>query len=224
MCKSTFCKHLPKIENLSAIVKKNGASVQPHPPSPSAADVRGRQPRSSSPAFNGAKFSKSGHCLKHPDRQLVKPMKDDVTGKLIYQELKANCPSCQTAKHKSRKNTSLGGGKVRTGHRSHGYSPSRSRSKSRERGEVAAQANASLRSQQQQGSQASTAGRSRSKSRDRSNRSRQEYDTPFDNKGRCHYHKNVQLAAKQQFGGGWKVLQVSSLHLFSLYAILIYEC
>ena len=188
MCKSTFCKHIPKIENLSAIVKKNGASVQPHPPSPpSAADVRGRQPRSSSPAFNGAKFSKSGHCLKHPYRQLVKPMKDDVTGKLIYQELKANCPSCQTAKHKSRKNTSLGGGKVRTGHRSHGYSPSRSRSKSRERGEVAAQANASLRQQQQQqqGSQAPiTAARSRSKSRDRSNRPRQEeHFTDLNDKG-----------------------------------------
>lgn len=35
---------------------------------------------------------------------------------------------------------------------------------------------------------------------------RREYDTPFDDKGRCHYHKNVQLAAKKQFGGGWKVL------------------
>ena len=29
---------------------------------------------------------------------------------------------------------------------------------------------------------------------------------PFDEKGRCHYHKNVQLAVKKNFGGGWKIL------------------
>ena len=32
-----------------------------------------------------------------------------------------------------------------------------------------------------------------------------QYDTPFDDKGRCHYHKNVQLASKK-ISGGWKVL------------------
>jgi len=34
---------------------------------------------------------------------------------------------------------------------------------------------------------------------------RREYDTPFDSKGRCHHHKNVQLAARKM-RGGWKVL------------------
>ena len=48
--------------------------------------------------------------------------------------------------------------------------------------------------------------RSRSSSRPRNaNKPRKQYDTPFDDKGRCHYHKNVQLAAKKM-GGGWKVL------------------
>ena len=47
--------------------------------------------------------------------------------------------------------------------------------------------------------------RPRSKSRERKKKP-VEYATPFDEKGRCHYHKNVQLAAKKQFGGGWKVL------------------
>ena len=47
---------------------------------------------------------------------------------------------------------------------------------------------------------------SRSKSRDPKPRApRREYDTPFDDRGRCHYHKNVQLAAKKMTGG-WKVV------------------
>ena len=146
---------------------------------------------SSRAAFAGAKFDKAGYCLRHPTCQLVNPMKDD-RGKLVYQELKLSCPSCQSIKHKKKKTTSLGGGKVRTGHRVHGTpssASSRSRSKSRE-----------------------PASRSRSKSRDgRGNgngdkSSRKEHATPFDSKGRCHHHKNVQLAAKKQFGGGWKVL------------------
>jgi len=52
-----------------------------------------------------------------------------------------------------------------------------------------------------------TQSRGRSKSRDRksSRPARREYTTPFDEKGRCHHHKNVQLASKK-FNGGWKVL------------------
>lgn len=51
-------------------------------------------------------------------------------------------------------------------------------------------------------------GRARSKSRDRKPKVRREYDTPFDEKGRCHYHKNVQLASKKMTGG-WRVLCTS---------------
>eukprot|EP01082_Thalassiosira_pseudonana_P002713 g3659.t1 g3659 contig12:2512537-2513726(-) len=38
-----------------------------------------------------------------------------------------------------------------------------------------------------------------------STKPRKEYDTPFDDKGRCHYHKNVQMASKKM-SGGWKLL------------------
>eukprot|EP00970_Alexandrium_tamarense_P008458 scaffold1618_cov196-Alexandrium_tamarense.AAC.18 len=34
---------------------------------------------------------------------------------------------------------------------------------------------------------------------------KKEYDTPFDGKGRCHYHSGMQLA-KKKLTGGWKVL------------------
>ncbi|KAL3772829.1 hypothetical protein ACHAW5_009506 [Stephanodiscus triporus] len=49
---------------------------------------------------------------------------------------------------------------------------------------------------------------SRSKSRDIKPRERRVYDTPFDEKGRCHYHRNVQLAAKKMTGG-WKVVHAA---------------
>mmetsp|Transcript_14305 Transcript_14305/g.30467 ORF Transcript_14305/g.30467 Transcript_14305/m.30467 type:complete len:455 (-) Transcript_14305:150-1514(-) len=153
--------------------------------------------RITSPAFQGAKFDKHGYCIHHPSVQLVKPMKDDA-GKAVYQELRQTCPSCQSAKHKSRKNTSLGGGKVKMGHRVHGApspsSASRSRSKSRERGNNG------------QRLTESTSTRARSKSRNA--KARREYNTPFDSKGRCHYHKNVQLAAKKMTGG-WKVIHTA---------------
>lgn len=76
--------------------------------------------------------------------------------------------------------TSLSGGKVKTGHRVHG-----AKEKDGDRGE-----------------------RARSKSREprkTKSKPRREYNTPFDEKGRCHYHVNVQLATKK-FNGGWKVL------------------
>lgn len=72
--------------------------------------------------------------------------------------------------------TSLGGGKVQTGHRVHGFKDSSSAKKKPSRG----------------------------RSKD-GRKKRIEYDTPFDDKGRCHYHVNVQLASKK-FNGGWKVL------------------
>lgn len=51
-------------------------------------------------------------------------------------------------------------------------------------------------------------GTTRSKSKDRrrapSRGPRKEYETPFDSKGRCHYHVHVQLAKKKMMGG-WNV-------------------
>ena len=78
--------------------------------------------------------------------------------------------------------TSLGGGKVKHGHRVHGMGSRQADDESHRR-----------------------YGGDRSKSRDtrdveRKARPRREYDTPFDDKGRCHYHKNVQLAAKKMTG------------------------
>ncbi|KAL3784196.1 hypothetical protein HJC23_001395 [Cyclotella cryptica] len=136
---------------------------------------------SSRAAFQGAPFDKNGFCLFHSKVQLTQPIKNEQ-GKLMYQELKRTCPSCQQEKHKSRKGTSLGGGKVREG-RVHGY-------------------------KQTAGEATSSSPRARSVSRGRKPREdkpRKEYDTPFDEKGRCHYHKNVQLATKK-LGGGWKVV------------------
>mmetsp|Transcript_33869 Transcript_33869/g.71218 ORF Transcript_33869/g.71218 Transcript_33869/m.71218 type:complete len:403 (+) Transcript_33869:235-1443(+) len=85
--------------------------------------------------------------------------------------------------------TSLGGGKIRTGHRVHGMKARGDRDDT----------NAS------KGGVGGGVGSGRDKSRERKPRARREYDTPFDDKGRCHYHKNVQLAAKKMTGG-WKVL------------------
>ena len=89
--------------------------------------------------------------------------------------------------------TSLGGGKVRQGHKLHGMAGKNDKKKS----------NSSNNSSSKSGGTRS----GRSKSRDRRPR-RHEYDTPFDDKGRCHYHKNVQLASKK-FNGGWKVLSAA---------------
>jgi len=128
-----------------------------------------------SAAFKGSKFDKQGYCLSHPTVKLVQPLKD-ANGKVIYEELRSSCPSCQAEKHKKKRTTSLGGKQNRIGRSMHGMKRDKSPARSR----------------------------SRSKSRDPNTAVRQ-YSTPFDDKGRCHYHTNVQLAAKK-FGGGWKVL------------------
>mmetsp|Transcript_4735 Transcript_4735/g.7889 ORF Transcript_4735/g.7889 Transcript_4735/m.7889 type:complete len:482 (-) Transcript_4735:161-1606(-) len=190
---------LSKIENMSAIkTKKISSSSTVSKTKRSGSGHKGKSRTSPAPAFQGAKFDKNGYCLQHSSIQLVNPTKD-ATGKLIYQELKATCPSCQSAKHKSKKNTSLGGGKVRAGHRLHGAPPSSSRSLSRSRSVSREQGNNGQPLERK-----SSRRSSRSKSRD-GRAPRREYSTPFDSKGRCHYHKNVQLAAKKMTGG-WKVL------------------
>lgn len=47
--------------------------------------------------------------------------------------------------------------------------------------------------------------RSKSRTRSKEPRVRREYHTPFDDKGRCHYHINMQLATKKMLGG-WNVV------------------
>lgn len=47
--------------------------------------------------------------------------------------------------------------------------------------------------------------RTRGDSRRAISRTRKIYDTPYDTKGRCHYHPQVQLA-KKKLTGGWKVV------------------
>lgn len=121
------------------------------------------------PAFDGASFDKEGYCLNHDTCQIVNPVKID--GRLAYEEIRRNCPKCISDKNKSKRGTSLGGGKVRGGRHLHGSSKERSSSSSRPRKEY-------------------------------------EYDGPFDEKGRCHHHKNVQIAAKKM-SGGWKILHKS---------------
>eukprot|EP00578_Thalassiosira_sp_NH16_P011777 CAMPEP_0181126750 /NCGR_PEP_ID=MMETSP1071-20121207/27809_1 /TAXON_ID=35127 /ORGANISM="Thalassiosira sp., Strain NH16" /LENGTH=458 /DNA_ID=CAMNT_0023212399 /DNA_START=115 /DNA_END=1491 /DNA_ORIENTATION=+ len=134
-------------------------------------------------------------------------------------------PRDRGSAHRSKKNTSLGGGKVRQGHRVHG-APSSSR-RGRDRNEGAAggdndggdnNGNHRDRSKSREGGRSksrerpttTSSSRAASKSRERksSGKQRREYDTPFDSKGRCHHHKNVQLAAKKMTGG-WKMLHAT---------------
>ncbi len=119
-------------------------------------------------AYDGAAFDKKGFCLQHPTCQLVDPIKID--GRTAFEELRRNCPKCISEKNKSKRGTSLSGGKVRQSHHIHGASV-------------------------ESGKQSSS----------RSAKPPKEYNCPFDEKGRCHHHKNVQLAAKKS-SGGWKIL------------------
>jgi len=127
-----------------------------------------KERKAAKPAFDGAAFDKDGYCLRHKSVQLAEQAKQD--GRVLWQELKMNCPKCVSEHHKSRRVTSLGGaGKVKRGRTVHGMSnPLRSPSKQ---------------------------GRHMDK----------EFDTPFDDKGRCHHHPNVQMATKKA-RGGWKIL------------------
>ena len=171
-----------------------------------------RRKKGNTAAFNGAKFDKSGYCLKHPSIQLVNPMEDN-NGKVIYQEIKVTCPSCQAFKYKAKKSTSLGGGKVRVGHRVHGAPPPPSSSSSRRSGRSKSRERSSESTRSKSTSRSSQSGRSVSKSRERSSstnknlssssssKPQRHYETPFDSKGWL----QLQLAAKT-ITGGWKML------------------
>mmetsp|Transcript_27396 Transcript_27396/g.43057 ORF Transcript_27396/g.43057 Transcript_27396/m.43057 type:complete len:379 (-) Transcript_27396:1265-2401(-) len=123
-------------------------------------------------AFRGAQYDKQGFCINHPKVKLADPI-IGPDRKIIYKELKSFCRSCQSAKHKKKRGTSLSGGKIQERPRR----PSMSGKKSI---------------------------RYRSLSIER-RKEKPVYSTPFDEKGRCHYHRNVQLAGKK-ITGGWKVL------------------
>eukprot|EP00986_Skeletonema_menzelii_P002647 scaffold737_cov120-Skeletonema_menzelii.AAC.1 len=127
-----------------------------------------RSRSSSKPAFPDAKFDKNGCCVKHDTVKLAEQIRQD--GRLLWKEVKMNCPKCASEHHKSRRVTSLGGaGKVKRGRTVHG------------------QANP-LRDTQKSGRNMDV-----------------EYDTPFDDQGRCHHHPRVQMATKR-VRGGWKIL------------------
>ncbi|KAL7502482.1 hypothetical protein ACHAWX_000499, partial [Stephanocyclus meneghinianus] len=100
---------------------------------------------------------------------------------------------------------------VRTTHerRSSGTSEGRPRSRSRSRPSSRSQQQQQQRGRSDEDESKSTT-RSKSSQRQRApsvgrSRTRKEYDTPFDSKGRCHYHAHVQLA-KKKIMGGWNVL------------------
>lgn len=168
--KSGHSPKAPSKKSFTAVVSESKSKPRSSTPTKLAyGDNRDRA------AFRGAKFDKRGFCINqdtHPKErvQLAKPMLGD-DGKIVYQELKVSCRSCQCAKYKSKRGTSLGGGKVQERPCSiSGKKPARSRSRSIER-----------------------------------RKEKPVYSTPFDAKGRCHYHKNVQLAGKK-ITGGWKVI------------------
>ena len=114
-----------------------------------------------------------------------------------------------------RRATSLGGGKVRSGRQMHGTNRSPSPGavqngrvgRSRTRHEPLKSCSGRSKSTTRDDRSKSRTRDDRSKSRTRGvkPRARRDYDTPFDDKGRCHYHVNIQLAAKKMTGG-WKVL------------------
>ena len=183
--RSSTAQSKKPIKELLVDTKRRSARSRSAPPKKSTSDVPNgstSKPRSSTSkkldgdvnpaAFRGAQFDKQGYCINHPNFQLANPIIGS-DGKIIYQELKASCRSCQSAKHKSKRGTSLSGGKVQERPRR----PSLSGKKAK---------------------------RYRSRSIQRRNE-KPHYDTPFDEKGRCHFHKNVQLAGKKMTGG-WKVL------------------
>ena len=114
-----------------------------------------------------------------------------------------------------RRATSLGGGKVRSGRQMHGTNRSPSpgavqngrvgRSRTRHEPLKSVSGRSKSTTKDDRSKSRTRDDRSKSRTRDVKPRARREYDTPFDDKGRCHYHVNMQLAAKKMTGG-WKVL------------------
>ena len=114
-----------------------------------------------------------------------------------------------------RRATSLGGGKVRSGRQMHGTNRSPSpgavqngrvgRSRTRHEPLKSCSGRPKSTTRDDRSKSRTRDDRSKSRTRDVKPRARREYDTPFDDKGRCHYHVNMQLAAKKMTGG-WKVL------------------
>jgi len=118
------------------------------------------------------------------------------------------------------------GGSVRSTHerRSSGTSEGRPRSRSRSRPSSHSQQRQQRGRSDEDESKSTT--RSKSSQRQRApsvgrSRTRKEYDTPFDSKGRCHYHVHVQLA-KKKLMGGWNVRKRLVLYSMFQCPILIF--
>jgi hypothetical protein len=95
-------------------------------------------------------------------------------------------------------------------------SSSRSRPRSRPRGreEENTSTRDRARSKSRDGGRAPSVGRNGSRTAGGKSRPRKEYEAPFDSKGRCHYHVQIQLA-KKKLMGGWNVSTYASRMLCS---------
>lgn len=84
--------------------------------------------------------------------------------------------------------------------------PSRSVSKPRQSvwGQVPSQRDQNNSSKRGGGGEGSTAARDNNNSNSNNHMQKKVFDSPFDPKGRCHYHPNISLA-KKKLTGGWKV-------------------
>ena len=122
------------------------------------------------------------------------------------------CARNERSRKSSASSSSKTGGDPAAEKKSSGHrrSSSRTRSSSRQRSSSRARSVRRRRSTVDSGDDKRRRSRSASTRRTSSSRAsaqtpKKEYDTPFDTKGRCHHHPNMQLARKK-LTGGWKVL------------------
>mmetsp|Transcript_30436 Transcript_30436/g.64435 ORF Transcript_30436/g.64435 Transcript_30436/m.64435 type:complete len:537 (+) Transcript_30436:251-1861(+) len=177
------------------------------------------------PAFAGANFDSCGSCLHHPEIKLTQKTTVDG-GKVVYKELRRRCPKCTSSRtspdikrHESTQSSNSHGNNAYRRERrppsnnnsnAGAKSPSspnpslaRSSSRSRARSKSPSRDRAPARSKSPSRDRARS--RSRVVSRVPARKAKKEFSTPFDAKGLCHYHPNVQLA-KKKLTGGWKLL------------------
>ena len=169
------------------------------------------------PAFAGASFDSTGGCLSHPEVKLAQRTTIDG-GKVVYKELRRTCPKCmagsnnsssgknhekqqQQRKQPDERRPSIGS--TSTGAQASTRSSSKPRSSSRSRTSSHHANNGGGNHSNDVDSKSTSGHRLRRPSLGRSKPAKK-YDTPFDSKGRCHYHSNMQLA-KKKLTGGWKV-------------------
>ena len=203
------------------------------------------------PAFDGANFDTGGGCLRHPEIKLTQKTVVDGGKTVVYRELMSRCPKCTPgapAPHHRKSSSSssshtkseayvprdspgrgvppggrhAGGNKSYVSRHSSGLSD-RARSKSpapSERGNDNGGARSRPRTGQQQHRRRSKSP-ARARSRSATIKPRKVYDTPFDAKGRCHHHPNLQLA-KKKLTGGWKVRRC--VLFLSAFRLILWNC